>query len=223
MIDENPARRFIILGSASPDLLRQGSESLAGRIALVELGPFSVEEVVARDTASLFALICRGGFPRSYLAADQEESLAWREDFIRTFVERDVMRLGSAPEASRIERLWRMAAHVHGQVLNLSSMGASLGVSHTTVRRYLDLLSSAFLIRLLPSWERNEGKRLVRSPKLYIRDSGLLCALKGIGDVGSLIAHPDYGVAWEGFAIENLLPPCPASGPLFIALREGPR
>lgn len=173
LIDASDAKgQFLVLGSASPELLRQGSETLAGRLAFIELRPFGLREV-----EGLERLWTRGGFPRSYLAATDENSFVWRTDFISSFLERDVPQMGFRLPAESIRRLWQMLAHSHGQVLNSSKLGASLGLSHTTVRSYIDLLAAAFLVRVLVPWSGNLKKRLVRSPKVYLRDSGILHAL----------------------------------------------
>ena len=201
VVDEVGASgQFLVLGSASPELLRQSSETLAGRIAFVELGPFSREEVP--DEKRLWV---RGGYPRSYLAPDDAESFEWRLDFVRTFLERDVPQLGSRAPAPTLHRLWQMVAHSQGQVLNSSKLGAALGMSHTTVRSYLDLFVAAFLVRWLPPFEGNVKKRLVRSPKVYVRDSGILHALLELDDFDSLAGHPVYGPSWEGLVLETVL------------------
>jgi predicted AAA+ superfamily ATPase len=207
IVDENKKNgQFIILGSASPDLLKQSSETLAGRISYLELTPFLIREVVQGSTAEeLRKLWLRGGFPRSYLASGELESYEWRLDFIRTFLERDIPALGFKVPAGNIERFWRMCAHVHGQVLNRSKLGESLGVSHHTIQSYLDILEETFIVRVLTPFETNLKKRLVKSPKIYIRDSGLLHALLQIEDQNDLMGHPGYGSSWEGFALENIL------------------
>jgi uncharacterized protein len=192
--------RFLILGSASPELLRQGSETLAGRLAFVELCPFQLGEVY--DARRLWA---RGGFPRSYLAATDEESFMWRLDFIQTFLERDVPQMGLRLLAGIVRRLWQMLAHSQGQVLNSSKLGASLGLSHTTIRSYIDLLAAVFLVRVLAPWSGNLKKRLVRSPKVYVRDSGILHALLELDSFDSIFGHPSYGHSFEGMVLENVL------------------
>jgi predicted AAA+ superfamily ATPase len=194
--------RFLILGSASPELLRQGSETLAGRVAFVEMGGFGMREL---GPASLRRLWLRGGLPRSFLARSERESLVWRDDFIRTFLERDIRALGVNIPASALRRLWLMLAHYHGQILNASEIARSLGEGHTTVRRHLDLLSGALVMRQLQPWFENLGKRQVKAPKVYVRDSGLLHALLGVGDMRALEAHPKLGASWEGFAIEQIV------------------
>jgi uncharacterized protein len=201
--------RFLILGSASIDLLRQSGESLAGRIAYVELGPFEALEVPA-DAATLAKLWLRGGFPDSYLAPTDADSLALRKDFIRTYLERDVAQFGPRIPAETLERLWSMLAHNQGTLLNASRLAAGLSISAPTVTRYIDLLVDLLLVRRLTPLHANTGKRLVKSPKVYIRDSGLVHALLGIEDSAELAGHPVVGLSWEGFVIENLLAAAPA-------------
>ena len=208
------AGRFLLLGSASGSLLRQSAESLAGRIAYLELTPFLIEELVAsieyNSPAQTSLLWLRGGFPRSFLASDEVESLAWRIDFIETFLARDLPQLGNTIPAETLRRFWRMCAHLHGQLFNASQLGAALGgVAHTTVGRYLDLLVDALMLRRLPPYLTNVGKRLVKSPKVYVRDSGLLHALLGIRTLDDLNGHPVAGLSWEGFVIEQILATLP--------------
>jgi uncharacterized protein len=197
--------RFLILGSASPALLRQASESLAGRIAVVELSPFTWSEVVAPGIASQATLWLRGGFPDSLLAADDQASFHWREEFIRTFVERDLPQLGFRVPAATLTRFWQMCAPLQGQVLNLSALGRAIGTSHTAARHYLDMLEQTFALRAVPPLMANLGKRLVKSPKLYLRDSGLVHAMLGLDTLDELAGHPVYGASWEGFVIEQVL------------------
>ena len=205
-VDETGAPgQFLVLGSASRDLIRQSSESLAGRIAYLELTPFMIGEVEGLDDFQLRRLWLRGGFPRSYLAEDDGASFDWRTDFVRTFIERDLPLIGPRVETQRMERLWRMAAHVHGQLLNSSKLGESLGVSYHTVRAYFELLEQTFVVRLLQPFEGNVKKRLVKSPKLYLRDAGVLHALLGIRDQNELLGHPAYGASFEGLVIEHAL------------------
>ena len=196
--------RFLMLGSASIDLLRQSGESLAGRIAYVAMQAFSVLEV-PRDGDSLIRLWVRGGFPDSYLAVDDQRSFMLRKDFIRTYLERDVAMFGPRLPAETLERLWIMLAHNQGGILNASRLAASLGVSVQTVNRYIDLLVDLLLVRRLPPLHANTGKRLVKSPKIYVRDSGFVHALLGIDDFNTLAGHPVVGASWEGFVIENML------------------
>jgi predicted AAA+ superfamily ATPase len=193
--------RFLLLGSAAIELMRQ-SETLAGRIAYVDMGPLDVQEVGAEK---LDALWLRGGFPDSFLATNDKQSLAIRRDFIRTYLERDVPMFGPRIPAETLERLWTMLAHSQGAPLNASRLASSLAVTSPTVSSYLGLLVDLLLARRLPPYHRNLGKRLIKSPKTYVRDSGLLHALLGIGDVDTLLGHPVLGASWEGFVIENLL------------------
>ena len=214
--------QFIILGSASPDLLKQSSESLAGRLAYFELTPFLACECITRNsTKELRKLWLRGGFPRSFLARNEHESCAWRLDFIRTFLERDIPQLGFQIPAKKLGRFWNMCAHVHGQVLNSSKLGESLSVSHHTVRSYVDLLEQTFLLRVLTPYEANMKKRLIKSPKIFIRDTGLLHALLSIETHNDLLGHPVYGFSWEGFAIENLISSLPQWKPFFYRTASG--
>lgn len=223
IIDENRENgQFIVLGSASPDLLRQSSESLAGRIAYLELTPFFIREIMDNtDIIKMRKLWLRGGFPRSYLAVDERESFEWRLDFIRTFLERDIPALGFKIPAGNIERFWKMCAHIHGQLLNRSKLGESLGISHHTVQTYVDLLSQLFILRVLPPLETNLKKRLIKSPKIYIRDSGLLHALLRIEEQNDLMGHPAYGSSWEGFAMENILSSTSYWEPFFYRTASG--
>lgn len=201
--------RFLILGSASIDLLRQSGESLAGRIAYVEMGPFDVLEIGPKPAARQ-DLWLRGGFPDSYLAADDGQSFALRRDFIRTYLERDVPMFGPRIPAETLERLWTMLAHGQGTLLNASRLAAGLAISAQSVTRYIDLLADLLLVRRLSPFHANLGKRLVKSPKVYVRDSGLVHALLGIADHDALAGHPVVGASWEGFVIENLLAAAPA-------------
>jgi len=194
--------RFLLLGSASPDLASGVSESLAGRIALMPMSGFSMPEVGVR---SMRALWWRGGFPRSYLAGSNEESREWRADFIQTFLERDLRRFGVQIAAVSLRRFWSMVAHYHGQVWNASEIGRSLGLAHTTVKRHLDILCGAFVMRQLPPWHENLSKRQIKSPKVYLRDAGLLHELLGIDSFSALEGHPKLGASWEGFALEEVL------------------
>lgn len=200
--------RFLVLGSASIDLLRQSGESLAGRIAYVDMGPLDILEVPAGADA-LNTLWVRGGYPDSYLAPDDERSLQIRKDFIRTYLQRDVGLFAPRLPAETLERLWTMLAHSQGSLLNASRLASGLGVSTQTVTRYIDLLADLLLVRRLPPFRANIGKRLVKSPKTYVRDSGLVHALLGIADHNALAGHPVVGASWEGFVIENLLAAAP--------------
>ena len=197
-----PPARFLLLGSASPGLIRGVSESLAGRVERVLMSGLGLAEVgdEARQTLWL-----RGGFPRSFLAATPEDSRVWRRDFLETFAERDVARLGRKIAPDVIRRFFTMVGHYHGRVWNASDIASSLQVAHTTARGYLDLLSGAYLVRQLSPWLENVGKRVVKSPKVYVRDSGLLHTLLGIPDRRLLEGHPKLGASWEGFVLEELL------------------
>lgn len=196
--------RFLLLGSASGVLLRQSAESLAGRVGYLELTPLLAAELQP-DPLQLQALWLRGGFPLSCLAPSEAQSLAWRQDFLRTFLQRDLPQLGVRVPAETMQRFWRMLAHLQGQLFNASQLGQSLGgVAHTTVARYLDVLVDTMMLRRLEPHLANVGKRLVKSPKVYLRDSGLLHALLGIGSVTDLQGHPIAGASWEGFVVEQI-------------------
>jgi predicted AAA+ superfamily ATPase len=195
-------RRFLLLGSASPLLLRQSGESLAGRIAHVELTPFRISEVGAKRLSQLWL---RGGFPDSLLAPSTKVSCRWREEFIRTFLERDIPQLGFRVPAEALHRLWQMLAHHHGQLLNRSQLGQSLGVTPATIGHHLDMLSQTYMVRSLPPLLPNLKKRLVKSPKVYLRDSGILHTLLGLETESDLRGHPVFGASWEGFALEQIL------------------
>jgi uncharacterized protein len=194
--------KFLLTGSASPHLVRGASESLAGRIAFVEMSGFDLREI---GCANFRQLWLRGGFPRSYLADTERASCQWRSDFIRTFLERDVPQLGISIPAQRLARFWTMVAHYHGQIFNAAEFGRSLGISETTARRYLDLLCGAYVVRQLQPWHANLKKRQVKSPKVYVRDSGLLHTLLSIESDAGLAGHPKFGASWEGFALEQVL------------------
>jgi uncharacterized protein len=199
---ENNRARFLVLGSASPFLVKNVSESLAGRVGFVDLSGFDLDEV---GSARQDRLWVRGGFPRSFLAPEDGASLAWRSDFIRTFLERDIPQLGITIPAETLRRFWTMVAHYHGQVWNGAEFARSLGVSEPTARRYLDILAGAYLIRVLPPWFENMRKRQVKAPKIYIRDSGLLHALLQLQGLAEIQGHPKLGASWEGFALEQTL------------------
>jgi hypothetical protein len=194
--------RFLLLGSASPNLLRQASESLAGRIEVVELGGLSLGEVGAEEQERLWL---RGGLPLAYLPDDDEESLVWRRQFIQTFLERDVPQFGVRVPSATLLRFWTMLAHYHAQTWNAAELARSLGAGESTVRRYLDLLESLFLVRALQPWHANVGKRQVKPPRVRLRDSGLLHALLGLRSRLDVLSHPKYGASWEGFVVEQLL------------------
>jgi len=198
---DQPAQ-VLILGSASPELLRQSSESLAGRREIVEMEGFCLAEVGLEQANTLWL---RGGFPRSFLAANDVDSLIWRRDFIRTLLESDLPQLGVRVPAATLQRFWAMLAHFHGQLWNGAELGRSLGVNQTTCRRYLDLLAGVFMVRLLQPWHVNSLKRQVKAPKIYFRDSGLLHQLLQIPSHDALLQHPRLGACWEGFVIEQLL------------------
>ena len=192
--------RFLVLGSASPDLLRQTSETLAGRVAFHELDGFGLREV-----EDLERLWLRGGFPLSYLARSAPASRRWRDGFIRTFLTRDVPDLGSSIPPLTLRRFWTMLAHWHGQIWNGAEFGRAFGVAHTTVRRYLDLLTSVFVVRQLQPWHENIRKRQVRSPKVYVADSGILHALLGLSTREAVLSHPKVGASWEGFVVQQIV------------------
>ena len=203
LADRSPRpARFLVLGSASPELLRQGSETLAGRIAFYELPGFDLAEV---DASNWRRLWLRGGFPRAYLPRPHRQSGEWRANFVRTFVERDLPRLGTIVPPRTLADFWTMISHYHGQIWNSSELGRAFGVSHTTVRGYLNLLTGTFVVRQLPPWTENIGKRVVKSPKVYVADSGLLHTLLGIEKPADLTSHPKVGASFEGFALEQVI------------------
>jgi hypothetical protein len=203
LMDREPlAARFLILGSASPALLQQSSESLAGRLEIIDTPGLALSEV---GTAHLETLWTRGGFPRSFLAKSDTDSLAWRENFLRLTVERDLPGLGLGAPPATVRRFWSMVAHYHGQVWSSAEPARSLGLSEPTVRRYLDFLTAADLVRQLQPWFENLGKRQIKSPKVYVRDSGLLHALFNLGTLEAVLAHPKAGSSWEGFLLEEVL------------------
>jgi len=213
--------RFLILGSASRDLIRQSSETLAGRICYMELTPFLYSEISNTGKADLMKLWTRGGFPESLLSRSNQSSTTWRENFIRTYLERDIPQLGLNISAKTLKRLWTMLAHSHGQVLNSSRLGESIGVSHTTIRSYLDILSETFMLRLMQPYHGNVKKRIIKSSKVYLRDSGLLHALLRIENKNDLFGHPVFGSSWEGFALENILSAYPGYNPFFYRTSSG--
>jgi uncharacterized protein len=215
LIDDNRrAGRFLLLGSASPSLLNQASESLAGRIGLIEMSPLMVGEIAAHpsgfDDRQSQRLLLRGGFPNSFTASSDRASFEWRESFIRTFIERDMPQLGFRFDAASLQRFWTMVAHWHGQLWNASRIAASMGVSAPAVTRYLDALEGAFMLRKLSPMEANVMKRLVKSPKVYVRDCGVLHQLLGIQTSLQLQGHPVVGASWEGLVIEQLLGELPS-------------
>jgi predicted AAA+ superfamily ATPase len=198
---------YLILGSASPELLKQSSESLAGRIAYLELDPFNLREVSAPDGINNYtdSLWLRGGFPDSFLSASDESSMFWRNNFVTTYLERDLPQLNPRLSPEKINTMWKMLAFDQGSVLNASRLSLGLGISVGTVKNYLEVLSGLFLIRFLKPWSGNSTKRLVKSPKVYVRDSGLLHALAKLGTMDDLVGHSLCGLSWEGFVIEQLL------------------
>ena len=194
--------RFLILGSASPDVIKNASETLAGRVEFIELSGFDLGEIGVKKWEDLWL---RGGFPRSYLADTEEDSLAWREGFVRTFLEREIPQLGINISAVAMRRFWTMLAHYHGHTWNASRLGRSMGLTDKTIRSYLDILTGTYMVRQLQPWIANLGKRQVKSPKIYFRDSGLLHSLLEVTDRHSLLGHPKAGDSWEGFVIEQVL------------------
>jgi len=214
---ENKAR-FLILGSASPDLVKNVSETLAGRVEFVELSGFDLQEAGTNRSNILWL---RGGFPRSFLAPSDDDSLAWREAFIQTFLARDIPQLGISVPPATMRRFWTMLAHYHGQIWNASELGRSLDLSDKTVRSYLDVLAGTFMIRQLQPWYENIGKRQVKAPKVYLRDSGLLHALLNLPDSQTLLGYSRMGASWEGFAIEQVLQSVKPAQAFFWATHTG--
>lgn len=194
--------RFLILGSASPELVKGVSETLAGRVAYVPMGGFNLEEVGAAQARTLWM---RGRFPDSFLATDEAHSYAWRQHFVQSFLERDIPQLGIRVPAATLRRFWTMLAHWHGQTWNASELARALDTKQDTARRYLDILCGSFMVRQLPPWFENVGKRLVKSPKIYLRDTGLLHALLALRDEEQVMGHPKLGFSWEGFALEEVI------------------
>jgi predicted AAA+ superfamily ATPase len=199
LVDQEKNRKFVILGSASRDLIRQSSESLAGRIAYVQLGGFRLSDIAPGAIKSLW---WRGGLPRSFLASSDDGSLLWRNQYVAAFMERDIPQLGITIPARTLRRFWTMLSHYHGQIMNYSELGRSFGVSDMTVRKYCDILEGTFMVRILQPWSVNIGKRLVKRPKLYLRDSGLFHALLSMETPEQLHASPRLGASWEGFALD---------------------
>jgi predicted AAA+ superfamily ATPase len=198
----NQNTRFLLLGSASPQLVKGVSESLAGRIGFVDLAGFQLWEVEVKHRDRLWI---RGGLPRAFLADSESDSIQWREGFIRTFLERDIPQLGITIAAETLRRFWTMVAHYHGQVWNAAEFARSLGTAENTARRYLDILAGAYMVRILPPWFENLKKRQVKAPKIYIRDSGLFHSLLQISNLADLQGHPKIGASWEGFALEHII------------------
>ena len=213
----SPAR-FLVLGSASGELSRQSSESLAGRVEYLPIGGFSIREVGASAVQGLWR---RGGFPLAYLAAKEADSVAWRKEFVQTLLERDLPQWGVRVPAVALQRFWTMIAHYHGQIWNAAEPARALGVSESTTRRYLDLLTDAFMVRQLQPWHANLSKRQVKAPKLYVRDSGLLHQLLGIRTAKELLSHPKVGASWEGFVLEQVLAVEPYDEAYFWATHQG--
>lgn len=202
VLADRESARFLILGSASPEVVKGVSESLAGRVEFVDLSGFNIDEV-GTDSAS--TLWVRGGLPRSFLAGTDADSFAWREGFIRTFLERDIPQLGISIPAAAMRRFWTMLAHYHGQTWNASELARSMGMSDKTVRKYLDILTGTYMVRQLQPWHENIGKRQVKAPKIYLRDTGLLHSLLALPDHHTLTGHARVGASWEGFVIEQVL------------------
>ena len=221
--DGEAAGHFLLLGSATGVLLQQASESLAGRVAQLELTPFQARELLPPDAsgAELHPLWVRGGFPLSWLAQSDAESLRWRDAFIAAYLERDIPALGPRIPATTLRRLWTMLAHAQGGLLNQSQLAASLAVSGQSVARYIDILCDLMLVRRLPAWHGNVGKRLVRAPKVYVRDSGIVHALLGLERLESVLSHPIAGASWEGFVIEQLLAAAPQAEASFYRTSHG--
>jgi len=215
--DRRPGR-FLVLGSASPDLIGMASESLAGRVALLDLGGFRLADLETGNTDKLWE---RGGLPLSYLADGETASAEWREDYISTFLERDLANLGVSIPATTMRRFWTMVAHYHAQTWNGAELARALGISQPTVSRYLDALTDALVVRQLQPWFANLSKRQVRSPKIYVRDSGLLHSLLGIRSSDSLLGHPKVGASWEGFIVEQLVAMPGVRDPWFWATHAG--
>jgi hypothetical protein len=221
IIDKNrragrKAEQFLLLGSASMDLLRQSSESLAGRISFLEMTGFNLLEVPVANPADLHKVWLRGGFPESYLAETDTFSMAWLEDLIRTYLERDIPQLGFRISATRLRRLWTMLAHLQGESVNFSSLAGNLEVDSKTVSRYIDILVDLLLVRRLEPWHVNVKKRLVKSPRFYVRDSGILHRLLAISDYDALLSNPILGKSWEGLVIENILSILPATSAAYF-------
>ena len=219
LVDRKPLpARFLILGSASPDLLRQSSESLAGRVEVITMGGFDLAEVGSEASAKLWL---RGGFPDSFTAENESDSFSWRKNFIQTFLERDLPQAGISIAPTALFRFWSMLAHYHGQVWNAAEPANSLGVSQPTVRRYLDLLTGFFMVRQLAPWHANLKKRQVKSPKIYFRDSGLLHQILGIRSEKDLLGSPKCGASWEGYVIEEAIQLCQPDESYFWGTHNG--
>jgi uncharacterized protein len=213
--------RFILLGSASQALIQRSSETLAGRIGLIEISPFHINEVSNEPEYSLQRYWLRGGFPESYLSQTDSDSMLWLENFIRTYIERDIPQLGFQIPAAHLRRLLMMCAHNQGQLLNASKLGEALGLTHPTIRRYTDLLEQTYILRTLQPYMANVKKRIVKSPKIYIRDSGILHRLLLIADFNSLMGNPVFGASWEGLVLENIIVNMPEWSPFFYRTAAG--
>jgi len=219
LVDRPSSRaRFLILGSASPEIIRNVSETLAGRIEFIELSGFNLHETGVSHWKKLWL---RGGFPKSFLAKSGSDSLAWREGFIRTFLERDIPQLGITIPSAAMRRFWTMLAHYSGQIWNASELGRSMGLSDKTVRCYIDILAGTFMIRQLQPWHENISKRQVKAPKIYFRDSGMLHSLLDVSDFDILLGNPKAGASWEGFALEQVLHALQPKQPFFWATHGG--
>ena len=201
LVDNHPKQKYLILGSASRDLIRQSSETLAGRIAYYSLSGFRIQDIGAENFKTLWI---RGGFPDSFTPAHEMPSILWRQNFITTFLERDIPQLGINIPARTLRRFWTMLSHYHGQIINYSELGRSFGISDVTVRKYIDILEGTFMIRVLQPWYANTGKRLVKRPKIYLKDSGIFHTLMNIDNFDQLVSHPKLGASFEGFALESI-------------------
>ncbi|MFC1807573.1 ATP-binding protein [Candidatus Omnitrophota bacterium] len=199
LVDTNPSQKYLILGSASRDLIRQSSESLAGRIGYYQLGGFTLCDIGKENLQKLWL---RGGFPRSYLTISSKKSFLWLENYITTFLERDIPQLGISVPARALRKFWTMISHYHAQILNHSEVARSFGISDMTVKKYINILEGTFMIRILQPWNTNTKKRLIKRPKIYIRDSGIFHSLMSIGSKNELLSHNKLGASWEGFALE---------------------
>lgn len=220
---DQPSGQFLLLGSATGVLQQQSSESLAGRVAYVELPALQASEIFGTmaSVADLNALWVRGGFPLSWLAASDADSMTWREVFITTYLEKDIPALGPRIPATTLRRLWTMLAHHQGELLDQSKLASALAISGQTVSRYIDLLCDLMLVRRLPAWHGNVGKRLIRSPKVYVRDSGLVHALLGLSNLDAVLGHPVAGSSWEGFVVEQLVNAAPNAQASFYRTSNG--
>jgi len=201
LVDNHPKQKYLILGSASRDLIRQSSETLAGRIAYYSLGGFRIQDVVTKNFKTLWI---RGGFPNAFTPVHEAPSILWRQNFITTFLERDIPQLGINIPARTLRRFWTMLSHYHGQIINYSELGRSFGISDVTVRKYIDILEGTFMLRVLQPWYTNTGKRVVKRPKIYLKDSGIFHTLMNIDNFDQLVSHPKLGASFEGFALESI-------------------